>query len=156
SPNSPIRALVLVRDDPAHVAPHEAVALGRADVAPGATNAERRPSVAEQDPLAPGARATLPPVRTPVALRSALADRLRLPAPAGRLRLAAAALAFAAALGALPTRPAAAFVWPNVPDQVARGLASSDPSERRLAATRIGELPPEIGLGLAQKAMGDP
>ena len=75
-------------------------------------------------------------MRSPAALRSALA-----------------ALALAASLGGAPAR---AFVWPNVPDQVARGLASGDASERRLAAARIGELPPEIGHGLAQKAMGDP
>jgi cellulose synthase operon protein C len=72
-----------------------------------------------------------------------------------RIRPVVAALALAAVLGSPPGR-AEAFVWPNVPDQVARGLASSDPSERRLAAARIVDLPPEIGLGLAQKAMGDP
>ena len=75
-------------------------------------------------------------MRSPAALRSALA-----------------ALALASALAA---PPAAAFVWPNVPEQVARGLASGDASERRLAAARIAELPPEIGLDLAQKAIGDP
>jgi HEAT repeat protein len=75
-------------------------------------------------------------VRSPAALRSALAI-----------------LALAATLGGGPAR---AFVWPNVPDQVARGLASGDPSERRLAAARIAELPPEIGHGLSRKAMGDP
>ncbi len=80
-------------------------------------------------------------MRSPAALRSALA-----------------ALAFAAALAGPPGPPcrrAEAFVWPNVPEQVARGLASGDASERRLAAARIPELPPEIGLDLAQKAMGD-
>jgi HEAT repeat protein len=42
-----------------------------------------------------------------------------------------------------------------MPEQVARGLGSADPSERRLAAARIVELPPEIGVGLAQRAMSD-
>jgi cellulose synthase operon protein C len=74
-------------------------------------------------------------VRSPAALRSALA-----------------ALALTAALGGR----AEAFVWPNVPEQVARGLASGDASERRAAAARIVELPPEVGLDLARKAMGDP
>ncbi len=65
-------------------------------------------------------------------------------------------LALGAALIVPAPRSAEAFVWPNVPEQVARGLASGDASERRLAAARIIELPPEIGLALAQKAMGDP
>lgn len=51
---------------------------------------------------------------------------------------------------------ARAFVWPNVPEQVERGLASTDPSERRLAAQRLAELPPEIALRLAASALGDP
>jgi HEAT repeat protein len=70
------------------------------------------------------------------------------PAP---LRAALAALLLTAA-----SSPAAAFVWPNVPEQVARGLSSGEVSERRLAAQRIADLPAEIGLRLATQAMGDP
>jgi cellulose synthase operon protein C len=51
---------------------------------------------------------------------------------------------------------AAGFVWPNVPEQVARGLASGEVSQRRLAAQRVVDLPPEIGLKLAAQAMTDP
>jgi HEAT repeat protein len=71
----------------------------------------------------------------------------------------ARSLLCAAALGAAvigTTAEARAFVWPNVPDQVARALAGGDVSERRLAAQRIRELPPEIAVRLAQRAMGDP
>ncbi|TKD08317.1 HEAT repeat domain-containing protein [Polyangium fumosum] len=49
-----------------------------------------------------------------------------------------------------------AFVWPNVPERIARSLASPDVSERRAAAQRIGELPSELGVPLAQRALGDP
>jgi HEAT repeat protein len=59
-----------------------------------------------------------------------------------------------ALLGATPT--AGAFVWPNVPDQVARSLASSDVSERRLAAQRLAELPAELATKLVRKAVNDP
>ncbi|MDC3954188.1 HEAT repeat domain-containing protein [Polyangium jinanense] len=51
---------------------------------------------------------------------------------------------------------AEAFVWPNVPERIARSLASPDVSERRAAAQRIGELPSELGVPLAQRALGDP
>ena len=51
---------------------------------------------------------------------------------------------------------ASAFVWPNVPDQIARALQSGDVSERRLAAQRLHELPPEMAVKLVQLAMGDP
>jgi len=51
---------------------------------------------------------------------------------------------------------AGAFLWPNVPDQIARALRSGDVSERRLAAQRLGELPPETALKLIQGALGDP
>lgn len=60
-----------------------------------------------------------------------------------------------AVIAAVPA-PARAFVWPNVPEQVERGLASGEVSERRLAAQRIIDLPPEIGRKLAAQAMGDP
>ncbi len=49
-----------------------------------------------------------------------------------------------------------AFIWPNVPDQIARALSSGDVSERRAAAQRIADLPAEVGIKLAQRAMGDP
>lgn len=62
-----------------------------------------------------------------------------------------------APLAALVVTPEArAFVWPNMPEQVARALASGDPSERRVAAGRLAELPPEIALRLVPQAMGDP
>ena len=47
------------------------------------------------------------------------------------------------------------FVWPNVPERIARSLASADVSERRAAAKRIGELPSELGVPLVQRALGD-
>lgn len=47
------------------------------------------------------------------------------------------------------------FVWPNVPERIARALASADVSERRAAAKRIGELPSELGVPLVQRALGD-
>jgi HEAT repeat protein len=51
---------------------------------------------------------------------------------------------------------AAAFVWPNVPEQVEKALTSGDVSERRLAAARLADLPPEIALRLIPPALGDP
>ena len=51
---------------------------------------------------------------------------------------------------------AAAFVWPNVPEQVEKALTSGDVSERRLAAARLADLPPEIALRLIPAALGDP
>jgi HEAT repeat protein len=51
---------------------------------------------------------------------------------------------------------ARAFVWPNVPEQVARALSSGDVSERRLAAQRLHELPQEIALRLVVVGLGDP
>jgi HEAT repeat protein len=48
-----------------------------------------------------------------------------------------------------------AFVWPNVPERIAKSLASADVAERRAAAKRISELPPELGLPLVQRALGD-
>lgn len=59
------------------------------------------------------------------------------------------------ALG-LAAGPARAFVWPNVPDQIARALQSGEVSERRLAAQRLRDLPPEMGVKLVALAMGDP
>ena len=48
-----------------------------------------------------------------------------------------------------------AFVWPNVPERVARALASSDPTERRTAAQKLRDLPPELAKPLVRKALGD-
>jgi len=64
----------------------------------------------------------------------------------------------AAVLGAvvLSSGRADAFVWPNVPERVARALDSSDASERRLAAERLTDLPKELALPLVRKAMADP
>ncbi len=57
---------------------------------------------------------------------------------------------------AAPSGEAAAFVWPNVPEQVEKALTSGDVSERRLAAGRLADLPPEIALRLIPPALGDP
>lgn len=50
---------------------------------------------------------------------------------------------------------ASAFVWPNVPERVARALSSADPSERRTAAQKLRELPAELAKPLVEKALGD-
>ncbi|WP_438028123.1 HEAT repeat domain-containing protein [Sorangium sp. So ce233] len=62
----------------------------------------------------------------------------------------------ASATALAPPGDAAAFLWPNVPEQIARALTSGDVSERRLAATRVGELAPETAIQLIQKGMSDP
>ncbi len=77
---------------------------------------------------------------------------MRTPSLLARLHPLLAALALAAASAG----DAQAFVWPNVPEQVARALASGDVSERRLAAQRLGELPSEIALRLVLVGLGDP
>jgi cellulose synthase operon protein C len=69
------------------------------------------------------------------------------------LLLALASLALAP-LG--PPGDAHAFLWPNVPEQIARALGHGDVSERRLAARRVRELPAETAIGLIQKGMSDP
>jgi HEAT repeat protein len=51
---------------------------------------------------------------------------------------------------------ASAFVWPSVPERVARALESSDVAERRLAAQRLAELPAGTALKLIGKTLGDP
>lgn len=81
---------------------------------------------------------------------------MRSPLSSPRRRRALTALTALAAFAFAAAGPAHAFVWPNVPEQVARALSSGDVSERRLAAGRLGELPPEIALRLVQQAMGDP
>lgn len=74
--------------------------------------------------------------------------------------LFSAALAAGAALttltGAGIGGDAAAFVWPNVPEQIARSLTAGDVTERRLAAQRLGELPAETAMKLIVRAMADP
>ncbi|MCU0694132.1 MAG: HEAT repeat domain-containing protein [Polyangiaceae bacterium] len=57
------------------------------------------------------------------------------------------------ALGRAPT--AGAFVWPSVPDQVARNLNADDVAERRSAAARLPELPAGLATPLVLKALGD-
>ncbi|MCC6557198.1 MAG: HEAT repeat domain-containing protein [Polyangiaceae bacterium] len=82
---------------------------------------------------------------------------MRLRRRSKRSRILALALAAAASLAQLGAPgDASAFLWPNVPDQIARALRAGDVSERRLAAQRLGELPPETALALIQRAMGDP
>ncbi|MFO0612010.1 MAG: HEAT repeat domain-containing protein [Polyangiaceae bacterium] len=61
--------------------------------------------------------------------------------------VAALALSFATS--------AQAFVWPNVPDRIARALESSDASERRTAAQQIRDLPSELAEPLVKKALAD-
>lgn len=51
---------------------------------------------------------------------------------------------------------ATAFVWPNVPDQIAVALTSGDVNERRIAAQRLRDLPAEMAAKLIQLAMADP
>ena len=61
-----------------------------------------------------------------------------------------------AALAATFTPAASAFVWPNVPDQIARALQSGDVNERRIAAQKLRDLPAEMAVKLVQLAMADP
>lgn len=69
-----------------------------------------------------------------------------------RTRLTAHLVALAIGLSAAAAH---GFVWPNVPERIARSLASADVAERRAAAKRISELPAELGLPLAQRALAD-
>ena len=64
-----------------------------------------------------------------------------------------AAVVLLAALAA-PSR-GAAFVWPNVPDEIARALSNDDVGERRMAAARLRELPAGYAIPLVSKALGD-
>ncbi len=64
-----------------------------------------------------------------------------------------AALLSLASFGGAPR--AEAFVWPNVPDRIAKGLSSSDPAERRAAAQQIAALPPALAKPLAVRALAD-
>src|SRR5262245_36396704 len=66
------------------------------------------------------------------------------------------ALAFSGAAAIAAPAPASAFVWPNVPDRIAKGLESTDPAERRAAAQQIAALPPALAKPLAMKALNDP
>ncbi len=73
-------------------------------------------------------------------------------------RLVGSRVAFIVALAAslaVAAPHASAFVWPNVPDRVARALSSSDPTERRTAAQKLRDLPPELAKPLIRKALGD-
>ena len=63
-------------------------------------------------------------------------------------------LVLIAALGAVAS-PAGAFVWPDVPERIERGLASPDPASRRLAARELGSLGPARATPLVTRAMGD-
>jgi HEAT repeat protein len=48
-----------------------------------------------------------------------------------------------------------ALVWPDVPERVERGLASADPTARRLAARDLASLGPGRGTPLVLRAMSD-
>jgi len=80
---------------------------------------------------------------------------VRIPSHPRSLRVRATAFAVLA-LACTAAPAASAFVWPNVPDQIARALQAGDVNERRLAAQRLRELPPEMAVKLVQLAMGDP
>jgi HEAT repeat protein len=67
------------------------------------------------------------------------------------MRRAALALGFL-----LFASSANALVWPDVPEQVEKGLAAQDPAARRIAAQQIHSLGPSRGAPLALKAMTDP
>ncbi len=70
-------------------------------------------------------------------------------------RKSSVAAAFVAlGLLSLP-RAAAAFVWPNVPERIEKGLGSSDPAERRVAAAQIASLPREFAKPLLVRALAD-
>ncbi len=58
-------------------------------------------------------------------------------------------------LGLAAPGEAAAFVWPNVPERIAKGLEAADAAERRSAAAQIGDLPAELARPLVLRAMGD-
>ncbi len=76
-------------------------------------------------------------------------------APMGKRRLLRTFTLGAALFLASVPAPAAAFVWPNVPERIEKGLKSTDPSERRLAAQEISRLPVALAKPLAKKAMLD-
>src|SRR5450432_186807 len=64
---------------------------------------------------------------------------------------------FGLALGILLMSTSAhALVWPDVPEQVEKGLQAQDPATRRIAANQIRSLGPARGAPLAILAMGDP
>ena len=48
-----------------------------------------------------------------------------------------------------------AFIWPNVPDEIAQGLAADDVAERRAAAGRLLELPAAMASPLVLRALDD-
>ncbi|HNS96066.1 MAG TPA: HEAT repeat domain-containing protein [Polyangiaceae bacterium] len=48
-----------------------------------------------------------------------------------------------------------AFIWPNVPQEIAQGLQSEDEGERRAAAERLHELPQSIAVSHVLTALDD-
>lgn len=50
---------------------------------------------------------------------------------------------------------APAFVWPNVPEEIARGLSADDVAERRAAAGRLFELPSAMAAPLVLRGLDD-
>ncbi len=56
----------------------------------------------------------------------------------------------------LATSTAQAYLWPTVPDQVARGLADDDVTARRSAAAQLHELPLQAATPLIATALEDP
>lgn len=63
----------------------------------------------------------------------------------------------AALLALLSSAPhaASAFIWPNVPEEIAQGLAADDVAERRVAAGRLQELPPTLAAPAVLRALDD-
>jgi len=71
--------------------------------------------------------------------------------------LASAALLLTLARGGFEgVASAAPFTWPHVPDQIARGLSSTDVAERRASARKLVDLPRDIADPLVRRALGDP
>ncbi|HEX3769377.1 MAG TPA: HEAT repeat domain-containing protein, partial [Polyangiaceae bacterium] len=66
------------------------------------------------------------------------------------------ALAVALGLGVTAAPPAAALVWPDVAERVARDLTAADPATRRTAARELRSLGPARGAPLALTALSDP
>lgn len=66
------------------------------------------------------------------------------------------AFSAAALVASLCVAPAVdAFIWPNVPDEIAQGLSADDVVERRNAAARLLELPPTMAAPLVLRALDD-
>lgn len=95
--------------------------------------------------MLPALRRLVPPV---------LPRRLRASRRVATKILGVAAI-LACVVQATPRVAHADFVWPNVPDRIAKGLESTDPAERRTAAQQLATLPAALAKPLVLKALGD-